>query len=387
VLVAKVAAQKISGKQELEIDLDFQDVKKEDAGRDRDAPALATIFAQSSPQRKETQSPRPAISGSMAYLIRVLPGGTPEEEFQLKESGVTSIGRKFCDIVIPDDDQLSDRHASLSHEREQFLLRDDGSETGVFLRLSESSPREVGDGDLLRIGRQYLLFRVKEGDLSFTQFNQRGERVDRFPLPGRTVVVGREAPDITLDPADMALSRRHMSIVFKGGSVLVRDLKSLNGTFLKVRDAVRIDPGSQFRMGRQTFMLALQQEPQAQKIRVSTRISSPAPAQKTPAAPSVAPAKGLSATFRGAGGPFPFVQGQTVCDIAEKNGIRIVAECHAGICGSDPIRIHMGEKNLNPLSADEKGTLEDICGLQPGECRLACMVRPTGPVEVEIIGS
>ena len=81
-----------------------------------------------------------------------------------------------------------------------------------------------------------------------------------------------------------------------------------------------------------------------------------------------------------------FEKNQTICGIAEKNGIKIVAECHAGICGSDPIRIISGAENLSPMGDDEKGTLEDICGLQPGECRLACMAKPTGVIEVEILG-
>jgi ferredoxin len=92
-------------------------------------------------------------------------------------------------------------------------------------------------------------------------------------------------------------------------------------------------------------------------------------------------------TFKPVGKSIAFSKGQSVCEIAEKNGVKISAECHSGICGSDPIRILSGKENLNPLGDDEKGTLEDICGVSPGECRLACMVKPSGAVEVEIIRS
>jgi ferredoxin len=64
-----------------------------------------------------------------------------------------------------------------------------------------------------------------------------------------------------------------------------------------------------------------------------------------------------------------------------------MAECHAGICGSDPVRIISGAENINPLGDEEQGTLEDICGVPAGECRLACMVRPQGAIEVEILSS
>ena len=39
------------------------------------------------------------------------------------------------------------------------------------------------------------------------------------------------------------------------------------------------------------------------------------------------------------------------------------------------------------MNDEEKGTLEDICGLSGGEYRLACMVKPAGAVEIEILGT
>jgi ferredoxin len=74
-----------------------------------------------------------------------------------------------------------------------------------------------------------------------------------------------------------------------------------------------------------------------------------------------------------------------VCEAAEAHGVKIQAQCHSGICGSDPIRIVSGQEHLNAVTDGEAGTLEDICGLTPGEYRLACVTRPTGPVVVEIV--
>jgi len=296
---------------------------------------------------------------------------------------VTTIGRKFCDIVFPEDEFLSERHVSISHEKDGIFLRDDGSTTGVFLRFPEGGMLTLEDGDLLRVGRQFLVFKVKDGDASVTHYNQRGERMEWYPLPEKTIVVGREAPDISLDSADPSLPRRHLSLTFRDGKIAARDLKSLNGSFLKVRDSLKLEPGNVFRAGRQTFLLASPEEKPPERIRVSTRV---APQQPKPEKPVVeSPAGGLSVTFRNAGKSYPFVKGLTLCEIAEKNGVKIVAECHAGICGSDPVRIHSGGQSLDPPGADEKGTLEDICGLQPGECRLACMVKPGGSMEVEIL--
>ena len=65
--------------------------------------------------------------------------------------------------------------------------------------------------------------------------------------------------------------------------------------------------------------------------------------------------------------------------------MQIAADCHSGICGSDPIRVVSGQENLNPISEGERETLEDICGVDPDRHRLACVSRPTGPVVVEIV--
>lgn len=82
---------------------------------------------------------------------------------------------------------------------------------------------------------------------------------------------------------------------------------------------------------------------------------------------------------------FSPTDGQSICDVAEKMGLKIDAECHAGICGSDPIKVLSGMENLNEMKDPEKATIEDICDLDPRECRLACLAIPKGKVVVMIL--
>ena len=82
---------------------------------------------------------------------------------------------------------------------------------------------------------------------------------------------------------------------------------------------------------------------------------------------------------------WPLVPVSTFRPLSATVKVEIAAECHAGICGSDPIRIISGGENLNEVGGGESDTLQDICGLKPGECRLACVTKPKGPVVVEII--
>lgn len=386
VLVAKVAAQRVAGKKEIDVVLEFEDAPAAETPV-MEASPLATIIA-SAPvaARRESAAER------KAFLVRMLAGSVQEDEFPLNASGVTTIGRKFCDIVFPDDQLLSDRHASVSHSPDGYLLRDDGSATGVFLRATEGRPLEVQAGDIVRVGRQFLLF-SREGDRPlFIHYDQQGKQVSKHNLSEKTIVLGREAPDVTLDPKDMTLSRRHISIAVKTGKILMKDLKSVNGTFLKVKSAFTLEDGDEFRVGRQTFKLSLQQEELPAKVHLTTRISMPPVGKvivKQEERPKPAPADpgGNLVRFRNVAEACPFEKGQTICDIAERNGIKITAECHAGICGSDAIRVLAGQANMNPLAGDEKGTLEDICGLKPGEYRLACMVKPSGPMEIEVLGT
>jgi pSer/pThr/pTyr-binding forkhead associated (FHA) protein/thioredoxin reductase len=387
VIVAKVAAQRIAGQKEFDLVIDFEEAPVE---RPKTVPPSLTMVAPGPPP-EVIEAAKPEEKRS-AYLVRVLAGNVEEDEFALKMDGVTTIGQKFCDIVFPDDALLSERHASISHTSDGFMLRDDGSASGVFLRAREGMPTEVISGDLLRMGRQFLLFKFEGSTFGFTHYDFNGKKIGSHALSEKTIVLGREAPDITLDAKDMTLSRRHLSISLKDGKVFIKDLKSVNGTYLKVRDAVKLDDGDQFRLGRQSFKLSLERAsaPPVERIRTVVSLAPPAPRKpptEKPSPPKVEapPAAGMTVMFRNTGKSCTFTKGQTLCDIAEKHGVKLVAECHAGICGSDPVKVLSGQENLNPPGAEEAGTLDDICSLKAGEYRLACMAKPTGPVEVEII--
>lgn len=380
VLVAEVVAQRLAGKTEIDVKVEFEEATGV-SEPPKPASPLATIFSSLPPPAEKEAAPRRAV------LVRVLAGGVEEDEYPVALNGSVTIGRKFCDIVFPDDTLLSEKHAAVTYGPDGFTLRDEGSQNGVFLRLVEGKPREVTNGDLVRAGRQFLLLRVENGESAMLHYDRTGKRVNSYPLfSGKTVVVGREAPDITLDTSDMTLSRRHLAVSVKEGAILVKDLKSVNGTYLKVRNVVSLEPGDVFRVGSQAFKLQWVEEGPA-SLRVSTKPpSTPKPDSPKPA-PEVPKAATMTVTFKNVGKTVAFDAGQTICAIAEKNGIKIVAECHAGICGSDPIRVISGRECLGPISDEEKGTLEDICGHVAGEYRLACMAKPSAPVEVEILSS
>ena len=89
-------------------------------------------------------------------------------------------------------------------------------------------------------------------------------------------------------------------------------------------------------------------------------------------------------TFQGPGIRCP-LDGNSILDAAEDNGLDIESECLIGTCGLDPIRIVSGEEYLTPCSKKEEATLKRL-GLEPGKYRMACVAKASGPVVVEIAG-
>ncbi len=386
VLVAQVIAQRLKGKTEI-------DVSVEEAEEEERPPVMAGYghaADEDSPHAASLEAGR-RLTATAAHLVRVLPGGIEEDEYPIADGAVLTLGRQGCDVDFPSDTLLSPRHASISGTEEGYFLRDDGSATGVFLRVPSRRKISVVSGDLLRAGRQFLMFTAADGGYAVTHFNAAGDELGQHRLPERTIVLGRQAPDVTLDPNDGTLSRRQLAISLKGGRLEVKDLKSVNGTYLRVRSALKIEHGDQFRIGQQLFTFSLEGEAVLDRGHTAPAPGNaaagvPPTAQPTDLISMSGEMPGARVTFRGFPKSFPVAPGQTICDVAEANGVPLNAECHSGICGSDPIRILAGHENLTTApDGGESETLEDICDLEPGPCRLACMARIKGPVEVEIL--
>jgi ferredoxin/thioredoxin reductase/pSer/pThr/pTyr-binding forkhead associated (FHA) protein len=400
VLVIEAIAQKLAGKSEIRVML--EDAEDEVAIVPAAIPARTFMHVVESdgPPHEATAAAVEAAAEPpvIARLVRLLPGGVEENETPLRADGPLTLGSRGTDLSFPDDTGLSERHASVVHGDQGFVLRDDGGATGVFLRARPGEPVALGAGSLVRAGRQFLLF----GNAEARHFNYQGHEVARYPLSeDKTIILGRDAPDVVLDADDLNLSRRHLSLVGRDGGAVLKDLKSINGTFVKVQGEAPLADGDEFRMGRQAFRFLLGRAAPPPAVIVHAPAPPPepvaaphvaaGPAAAGPAAAAAAPAAAAAAagaatvTFQGNDTAFAIRRGQSLCEVAEEHGVHISAECHAGLCGSDPVRILSGRENLNKVEDSESGTLEDLCGLKAGECRLACMVRATGPVVVEIL--
>jgi thioredoxin reductase/ferredoxin len=356
VLVAEVIAQKLAGKREINVTIQFAERAK--------APVT--------PSREEAHR-------ATCSLVSVLAGNVEAQDFPLKHEGITTIGRRNADVNFPDDANLDELQATITVENERYLVKDAGRPGGVLLQPKVDRAIALTKGDAIRVGGQWLVMTLLQQQPAVAHHDSTGKRLATYPLKDGTTVLGRQSPDITIAPGDGMLSRRHLAFVRSGNDVAAKDLGSANGTQFSLARALPLAEGDRLLMGQQVLLFRDERVTKKPAREVSLLTVPPPATPKPPAAP----AAGGGPTVTLDGQTFACPAGQTVCDAAAKAGVKLEADCHQGVCGMDPIKIVSGLEHLNPINRSERSTLEDLCDLKPGQYRLACMARINGPVVVE----
>ena len=204
--------------------------------------------------------------------ITVIVRSAGDEDARLTFDGTQRvvIGRGAgSDVRLPDG-SVSHRHATLCAQGADFVIFDEGSTNGTSVGDVPVAPRTsriLRSGDVVRVGRLRLEIRIEHtavtrdvaaatkelalalvsralaaagSDVTIKLRVVEGRDQGRtLPLgeEGREYVVGR-GPHCDLALADADVSREHLCVVRRGGSVLIRDLDTKNGTWLgEVRNA------------------------------------------------------------------------------------------------------------------------------------------------------
>jgi pSer/pThr/pTyr-binding forkhead associated (FHA) protein len=239
-----------------------------------------------------------------ARLILIARDGGEGPAFPLGEA--SDIGRTEGNILLGDDRYVSPRHARIQVRSGSFYLRDLASTNGVYVRIPFARDRDAGaplrkpdaggppsleqpiqDQDLFLVGQQVLKFEVvKHAEEGFGAASENGTLVfgtptapryarlcqrtvegvvrDVYHLQKAETIIGREVGDLVFTE-DPFLSRRHAAIVVQGvahGSKAQKrfslmDLGSSNGTFLQLREEIRLKNGDHLRIGQQLFRFDL----------------------------------------------------------------------------------------------------------------------------------
>ncbi len=208
-------------------------------------------------------------------LVLVQRDGSDGESFLATGRRLT-IGRRDGDIRFPEDEFLSQHHARVECTDRGVRVFDLDSHNGVYLRIVR--PEAVYPGDVFLLGHQLLrLDNVPEngrerpagpdGVRSFgtplhpawgrlVLIGYGGCEAETYFLRPQEVIFGREVGDIVF-PTDAFISRRHarlgMDLAGEDMSVILEDLKSANGTYLRMRGYADLNHGDMFRVGDQIF--------------------------------------------------------------------------------------------------------------------------------------
>jgi pSer/pThr/pTyr-binding forkhead associated (FHA) protein len=222
--------------------------------------------------------PSAAVSGAPAAqaaaqargkLVLINPDGSEGSSFPLGE-GATAVGRS-AGRLFAGDAYLSPLHATFVLGPDGCTVRDEQSLNGVYVKVGRDRPVRLGNGDVFRIGQEILRFEALPPPELVDGVEPMGSPNPGFLgriclVVGRDTVanayviqpdgihIGRERGDVVF-PEDGYVSGLHCRIHHDGSSVVLTDVGSSNGTFVRVRGERKIASGELLLMGQQLFRI------------------------------------------------------------------------------------------------------------------------------------
>lgn len=216
----------------------------------------------------------PAAATGGVVLTALRADGSEAGSYHLPPGTVT-VGRETGSIFAGDS-YLSPRHATFRQVNGRVTVKDEGSLNGVYKKLVRDVPVELRPNDMFRIGQEIIKFEALEPQLPGPDGVERlgspskgyvgrialviGRDVtgNAFPIPETGVHLGRERGDV-LFPEDGYVSGLHCRLSWEpapngqGGRLMLTDLGSSNGSFLRLREETDLKSGDVLLMGQQLF--------------------------------------------------------------------------------------------------------------------------------------
>jgi pSer/pThr/pTyr-binding forkhead associated (FHA) protein len=222
------------------------------------------------------QAPQPApVAAPVAapqprgHLVLINPDGSEGSSFPLVD-GSTQVGRTVGRLFAGDS-YLSPLHATFVFGADGCRVRDEQSLNGVYVKLGRDRPVHLGNGDVFRIGQEIMRFEVIPPPQSISGVEPMGSpnpgylgRVclvvgresfgNTYPIPPDGMHIGRERGDVIF-PEDGYVSGLHCRIHHDGAQVVLTDVGSSNGTFVRIRGEQQLARGELLLLGQQLFRL------------------------------------------------------------------------------------------------------------------------------------
>jgi pSer/pThr/pTyr-binding forkhead associated (FHA) protein len=231
------------------------------------------------PSRAEAGPRRTMFFGAMqaarAKLVLIRGDGLDGVSFTL--AGQDHIaGRVEGPLLFADDPFLSPRHANFYYKDNKLHVRDESSANGVFVRTR--APVPMKSGDCFLVGEQIMRVETTppetaglgpdaEGTYVFAsprrnsrmrlvQLLRGGDYGLIFRATSDVVTMGREGNDINF-PEDPFISGRHAQVAYNDAGLMLSDLGSKNGTFVRIRDDTPLGHGDYVFMGQQLLRVEI----------------------------------------------------------------------------------------------------------------------------------
>ena len=205
-----------------------------------------------------------------ARVSAIARDGSRSADFVLTKDE-TRVGREVepGEVKLDKDPFIAPLHAVFRFEGPQLMVQDSGTPNGVFLWLKE---RTLESGDELRIGRQRLRVEWMPDEpeqladqpvwgspnpgyiARVVQLLEGGGEGDVYPLKVGDNLVGRGTGDVSF-PQDGYVSSKHATITVGEGSLVVKDLGSANGTFVRVNGQAAVTSGDLLLVGEQILRI------------------------------------------------------------------------------------------------------------------------------------
>lgn len=220
----------------------------------------------------------PAASGPGAIVLTALRADGSEAGTYNMPAGTVTVGRETGSIFAGDS-YLSPRHATFKQNPGRVTVKDEASLNGVYKKLVRDVPVELYPNDMFRIGQEIIKFEPLVSQPASADGVERlgspakgyvgrialviGRDVtgNAFPIPETGVHLGRERGDV-LFPEDGYVSGLHCRLSWEpspsghGGRLMLTDLGSSNGSFMRLREETEIKNGDVLLMGQQLFRVA-----------------------------------------------------------------------------------------------------------------------------------
>lgn len=214
-------------------------------------------------------APAPATTSVLLTALRA--DGSEAGSYTLPPGPTTMIGRD-TGAIFAGDSYLSPRHATFKLNGVKLSVRDESSLNGIYRKLKREDPISLTFGDIFRIGQEIMRIETlttvaatadgverlgspSKGYVArLALITGRDTTGNSFPIPEAGLHLGRERGDI-LFPEDGYVSGLHCRLAWEKNHMVLTDLGSSNGTFVRLTGETELVDNDILLMGQQLFRI------------------------------------------------------------------------------------------------------------------------------------